>query len=661
MTTSNRTRRAAGRQAVAAWQPQQVRLDEPAYPGLRAKLLIFYVVMTIAVALAVVYISTRLVAASAGERFSNRLQEASRVAGDGVARLERSHLEQLRLMAQTAGVAESIANRDAQALQTLLAPLAIEANTQVVAALDPGGLDIVTLFQQPGTGELAASSGADYSQLEPVRQVLTGRTDSLGDKYAGLAAFPSGAYVLTTAPVRGAGGAIAGALLIGTRLDTLLALLKAQTLADVLLLNPNGNLIATTLPEADEGYAGLELVGQVPAPEAVEIRDLALYGRDYRALYAPLMLRREPAGVLGVVLSLDYVTTAVTTGRNTILFWAVLGTLLFIVVGYSLGQSIVQPVRRLRDMARAVAAGDLGQRSGLRGGDELAELGRALDDVVTRLREREIEVARLLGEMGQRNQALVESHAALQLSQQQLAQLQRLASIGELAAGVVHDIRNPLSIIIGTADVFLEEEQASSSARRDLMVIRESAVKANRLVSDLLKLARQAPMDVRRHDLRLTIASTLQLTGYLAREARVAFKLNLPEEPVWVDYDANQIEQVLINLVRNGIQAMPQGGNLIIQLRVEPEAAVISVQDTGQGITPEHLAHIFEPFFTTRPAGQGTGLGLSVSAAIVEAHHGRLDVASHPGQGSVFSLWLPLPQSSAEMEALEPVEVSLDQ
>jgi signal transduction histidine kinase len=130
---------------------------------------------------------------------------------------------------------------------------------------------------------------------------------------------------------------------------------------------------------------------------------------------------------------------------------------------------------------------------------------------------------------------------------------------------------------------------------------------------------------------------------------------------VWVDYDANQVEQVLINLVRNGIQAMPQGGHLIVQLRVEPETAVVSVQDTGRGIPPENLARIFEPFFTTRPEGQGTGLGLSVSAAIAAAHQGRIDASSQVGQGSVFSLRLPLVQPGApQVHAPETVEVSVE-
>jgi signal transduction histidine kinase len=650
------------RRSVEPWQPLPPGLDEPGYPGLRARLLSFYVVLTAVAALAVVYLAMRVAAGSAGERFNNRLHEASRIAADGVARLERGHLEQLRVMAQTAGVGDAVIGRDAQALQTLLAPLAIASDTQVVAALDPSGLDIVTLFQQPGTGELAASSGADYSQIGPVQLVLAGRTDTLGDKYSGLAAFPSGAYVLTTAPVRAPGGGIAGALLIGTRLDYLLAELKAQTLADVLLLNPTGNLIAATLPQPDEGYAALELTSApVPAAGSSTTRDVRLYNRDYRILYSPLVLRRGMEGVLGVVLPTDYITNAITTSRNAILAWAVAGTVLFILVGYSLGQSILQPILRLRGVARAAAAGDLRHTTGLRGGDELADLGQALDGLVARLRERESEVRRLQSQMGQRNQALVESHAELQLSQQQLVHLQRLASVGEMAAGVVHDIRNPLSVIIGTVDVFLEEARPDAPLRRDLAVIRESAVKANRMATDLLKLARPAPLDIRRHDLRLTIASTLQLTGYLARESRVAYKLNLPEQPVWVDYDAHQIEQVLINLVRNGILAMPDGGNLIVQLRVEPDAAVVSVQDTGRGIPPENLARIFEPFFTTRPDGQGTGLGLSVSSAIVAAHHGRIDVSSQVGQGSIFSVRLPLVQPGASpAPALETVEVSVE-
>jgi hypothetical protein len=126
MSTSEQRR---ARRSVEPWQPRPVPPAESAYPGLRARLLAFYVVLTAVAALVVVFLAVRLVAGSTGERFNNRLHEASRVAADGVARLERHHLEQLRVMAQTAGVADAVAGRDAQALQTLLAPLAIEADT----------------------------------------------------------------------------------------------------------------------------------------------------------------------------------------------------------------------------------------------------------------------------------------------------------------------------------------------------------------------------------------------------------------------------------------------------------------------------------------------------------------------------------------------------
>jgi signal transduction histidine kinase len=137
----------------------------------------------------------------------------------------------------------------------------------------------------------------------------------------------------------------------------------------------------------------------------------------------------------------------------------------------------------------------------------------------------------------------------------------------------------------------------------------------------------------------------------VAREARVTFQVDLPDQPVMADYDATQIEQVLVNLIQNGIQAMPRGGRLSVRLREQDGAALISVQDQGQGIPADQLGRIFEPFFTTKPAGQGTGLGLAVSAGIVAEHHGRIDAASQVGQGSVFTVYLPLKQPAVAERA----------
>jgi signal transduction histidine kinase len=145
-------------------------------------------------------------------------------------------------------------------------------------------------------------------------------------------------------------------------------------------------------------------------------------------------------------------------------------------------------------------------------------------------------------------------------------------------------------------------------------------------------------------DLKATVESALRLTAYLARRASVQVVIDLPDRPVQIVYDAQQIEQVLINLIQNAIQAMPNGGSLRVSMSHAGEAVAIAIQDTGVGIPPEHLTRVFDPFFTTKPEGEGTGLGLSVSYGIVSHHKGRIDVESVVGQGTTFTILLPARQ-----------------
>ena len=175
-------------------------------------------------------------------------------------------------------------------------------------------------------------------------------------------------------------------------------------------------------------------------------------------------------------------------------------------------------------------------------------------------------------------------------------------------------------------------------------MIREGAIKANKIISDLLTFARQAPPELKPQDLRETVQAALRLTTYMVRQAQVRTTSELPDEPVITIYDATQIEQVFINLINNAVQAMPDRGALHIRLTQADGYAVTSFADTGTGIAPEHLHRIFDPFFTTKPEGQGTGLGLSVGYGIVASHGGRIEVSSVVGQGSTFTIYLPLDQ-----------------
>jgi signal transduction histidine kinase len=271
-----------------------------------------------------------------------------------------------------------------------------------------------------------------------------------------------------------------------------------------------------------------------------------------------------------------------------------------------------------------------------------------------RLQYRTAEAERLYSEAVERNRQLAEMYQQLQRAQQQLIQSEKLAAVGQLTAGIVHDVKNPLAVIKGMAEELLEEANGRPDVTDAVQVIRDNASRANSIVTDLLKFARQSTPEVTRRDLRETLEGSLRLTGYLLRKGGVRLEQDLPARPVEIVYDAQQIEQVLINLIQNAVQAMPDGGVLRVRLRPTAGGAEFSVSDNGVGIATDVLPRIFDPFFTTKPEGQGTGMGLSVSYGIVSRHGGDIRVNSEPGRGSTFTVQLPEqpPEEVGQKEAV---------
>ncbi len=625
-------------------QPQIRRSTRPLsrLANLRTELIVPYIILTLLVAMGGTFVVTRLVTSSIRERFVNQLVEASRVAADGVVRQEQRNLAALRLLVFTEGVAPALAQRNADELQNLLLPLALNNRSEVITAVDTDGREVLTLSYNPETKQYQSASGADFSKVGLVLNVLQGKVDASGDKFAGLLNTPQGPFLFTSAPVRDARNQLVGAMLIGTRLSTLLSDLKAQTFADVVVLDRQGHLLDTTLAKSEDGFAELErAAAAVGLSGTAATYDLQLYGRDYQITFTPLLIRQEKVGSAGVVLPSNYLVDTEATSRNTFSVIFAFITVGVIVLGYLLSANIAHPILRLRALSQAVAAGDLNQQTQLDRPDEIGELAEAFDTMTQHLRERTDEAARLYAETARRNTELAEANARLQSTQQQLVQSEKLAAVGQLTAGIVHDVKNPLTVIKGLTESLQEEPALEPYAGKELALIRDSATKANQIVSDLLTFSRQSTPEMQLQDLKATVEAALRITTYLIRQARVKLATSLPDQAVYVTYDAQQIEQVLINLIQNAIQAMPQAGALRISLSQTDEAVALAVQDTGVGIPPENLRRIFDPFFTTKPAGEGTGLGLSVSYGIITRHHGRIDVGSIVGQGTTCTILLP--------------------
>ncbi len=627
----------------------------PIFSSLRTKLIVPYALLTLVVAMVGVFIITRLVSGSFEERFGNQLVEASRVTADGVVRMEKKHLEDLRLLTFMDGVSGAIDTRDRESLQATFEGIAINNNIEMIAAIDDQGKGIITLTYDPEAGGTEFFTGDDYSTFGWVQSVLSGQYDEVGDKFAGLMDTQMGKFIFTIAPVRDADEKIVGALLTGSKIDTLLDELKLQALADILILDPEGSLVTTTLAEPEGGYGILEIDGESLGDAGLTSlnREMELYGRDYEVLYTPLMIRDAEAGFIGVVTSSEYIATALTTNRNTFSLIFTLGTGAVIVLGYLLAQHVARPILQLRSMSQAVAGGDLERSSGLKRTDEIGELANAFDIMTLRLRERTEEAARLYKEAIQRAKELEEMNARLQATQAQLIQSEKLASVGQLTAGIVHDVKNPLAVIKGLAEELSEEGDLDEFTVEGLETIRDSASKANTIVTDLLKFARQSTPEMQTRDMRTTLESVFRLTEYLMRKGNVTLVPDLPRTSVMATYDPQQIEQVLINLVTNAVQAMPDGGTLDVSLKEDDDNLVITMRDSGVGIPEENVVRIFDPFFTTKPEGEGTGLGLSVSYGIVSRHRGRIDVESDVGIGTTFTVSLPLQADSLDEQPME--------
>lgn len=242
-------------------------------------------------------------------------------------------------------------------------------------------------------------------------------------------------------------------------------------------------------------------------------------------------------------------------------------------------------------------------------------------------------------------QELQERIEAQRMAELRLVRSARLAAVGEMAAGVAHELNNPLTSVSGFVELVLEELPKDSPHHSDLELVLREAQRARGVVRRLLDFSRPVENQRIRTDLNELITDVLALVRHLARTGGVNIELNLQEGLPWVSVDPGHIKQVVLNLVNNAIQAMNHGGVLTIsteQQQHEGDWVVIRVEDTGEGISPENLERIFEPFFTTRPAGSGTGLGLSVSYGIVNEHGGSIEVDSVVEQGTCFRIFLPL-------------------
>jgi signal transduction histidine kinase len=361
-------------------------------------------------------------------------------------------------------------------------------------------------------------------------------------------------------------------------------------------------------------------------------------GRDYLLTYLPVRTTAARHGALELSEPLDelhgYVRESLRRSAWMLLATVVSGLLLMAFLG---SLWINRPVRRLAAQAERIGAGDFSAAVDLSGKDELAGLAHSMD----RMRSQ-------LAEARQAEQAATDARFE---ALEKLRHTERLATLGRLAAGMAHELGTPLNVIAGRAKLIAGQDLPAEQSARSARIIGEQAERMTGILRQLLDFARRGEARKQPVELNGILRGIVELLAATARKQGVELHWRAASEPLTVQADPGQLQQVVLNLAMNGLQAMPEGGPLTLMLERsekngqthDPDAwCRIRVEDQGSGIGAEHLPHIFDPFFTTKEVGQGTGLGLAIAYGIVEEHGGRIEVDSTPGRGSCFSVYLPL-------------------
>lgn len=314
--------------------------------------------------------------------------------------------------------------------------------------------------------------------------------------------------------------------------------------------------------------------------------------------------------------------------RNTVLVLATAGAVAICAAMLMVLAVVVRrPMLELQEKIARVREGDMHAQVNFSDrNDEIGDLGRDFNDMVRQLRESREEIQHL--------------------HRTQMSRAEHLATLGELAAGLAHEIRNPLAGIAGVIEIVGRDLPESSRARDVLADVRDEVQRINKIMNELLETARPKPPNLQIGDLNATVEHAVMFAREQAKRHNVELSFVRNEKLPKLEHDSNQINQVLLNLILNAVQSIDGGGKVVVEVGRDGDYADINVSDNGKGIPADVLPNIFRPFFTTK--GQGTGLGLPLARRMVEDHGGRIEVASSIGKGSTFTVHLPLRRAATQ-------------
>ena len=318
----------------------------------------------------------------------------------------------------------------------------------------------------------------------------------------------------------------------------------------------------------------------------------------------------------------DYVTIAVGAALVSLLLAALVA------------RRLTRPLNQLTEGARAITRGELETRIPLRGADELTILASAFNEMASSL-------GTSRAALTQRNQQLTQANEELLRIYERLTRAERLAAVGQVAAGVSHEIDNPVGIILGYAQLILEDLPPDDALRDDIQAIIDECLRCKRITGGLLSLSRTGARQWEALDLKELVEATWASLQPQKLFRSMTFDLVVESEVPRLIGDADRLRQVLVNLLLNAAQMLTDNGQIRITLAKQNTYAELLVDDNGPGIAGEQKSKVFEPFYSTKEKGKGTGLGLAICRKLIEEHGGQIEVLDSPLGGARFKMTLP--------------------
>jgi signal transduction histidine kinase len=403
---------------------------------------------------------------------------------------------------------------------------------------------------------------------------------------------------------------------------------KNLNIGYVVIADASGQIIRDRYKEGYERYREISL-RQTTLQDTLPNRTLI---RRYKAdqemleISAPLIYGYKKVGYLRVGFYLQSLQTKMlkrylVKPYNEMIFLSVVLIALTFIIVYVLILKIIRPVLKLTDDLREVSRGNLSIRSSISHKDEIGFLSQAFNTMMDNLNQARRELRR--------------THA-------NMIQTEKMAAMGKLAAGLAHEINNPLGGVLTCLETLRQDSQDEELRAKYFNLIQTGMERIRRTVKQLLNFGKQRNFQPEPTDINMLMNRTLEMTSHHFSSNRITVLKEFDEDIPKIWADPHQLIQVFVNLILNAIQAMPEGGDLWIKTRREDKNVSIIIRDRGCGIPKENLDRIFDPFFSTKEHEQGTGLGLSVSYAIIQDHAGEIEVESKEGSGSQFMILLPV-------------------